>query len=1283
MSPSFIHFTKTRQTLKNLEAQFGPNAALVEELYSQYLENPESVPEYWQSYFREMENGSVKPAEPTSARADSEQTVPAPGQIVAREEKSVIKKKESVEKRDKARDAEAAPESPYEYKLLKGAAGKLADNMSRSLEIPTATSLRVIPVKMLMEDRGIINSYLEKRLQPKATLTHFIAWAILQGLKEYPQINHHFAVRKGKAVRAIPNQVNLGIAIDLPGKDKGRNLVVPNIKAADSMNFPEFLQAFNQLIDRARENTLDIADFQDTTVTITNPGTLGTVSSMPRLMVGQGAIIATGSMNYPAEYQFMSQELLSHLGVSKVMSITCTYDHRIIQGAESGSFLARVQELLTSSTDFYEGIYNELNIPYQPIPFGTDQYTGTFDGSSGDRESGKKAVSVSRLIDRYRRHGHVMAELNPLRFGTGYNPELDFHYHGLTMWDLDRKFYPGILGGSDKVLPLRTIIDILRKTYCGHIGVEYTHILDTDERVWLRDTMESTMNNPQLTKEQRWRILHKLNQASAFEEFLHKKYIGHKRFSLEGADTVIPMLDYLLERAASYKVTDVLLGMAHRGRLNVLVNTMGKSYKKVFAEFEGNIDPDSFQGTGDVKYHLGATGVHKAGDGHEINLLMMPNPSHLESVNPVVEGAARAIQDQIRQKQEELLAKQGSNHTVSDTKSGEQSSGALTDGTGTELENPEKRVLPLLIHGDAAFAGQGVVAETLNMSQLDGYKTGGTIHLIINNQIGFTTLPRDGRSTEYASDLAKTILAPIFHVNGDEPEAAIQSIKLALDYRQKFGKDVVIDLICYRKHGHNEGDEPAFTQPGLYKEIQDHPGIRQRYTQDLVTRKEFTREETQQIFDEFDELLEAAFKDAKQPGSNKKIRHELLKRRDKKQKDWSQNMPDTRYDEDELVRIGQKLNTLPQDFDANPKLLRILARRSEIVGKNLKKIDWGFAEALAFGSLLCEKHPIRLSGQDSERGTFSHRHAVIHGTDTNQTFFPLNHLESGQASCQIYNSLLSEFAVLGFEFGYSSSRPDALVLWEAQFGDFSNGAQIIIDQYLAASEAKWSQTSGLVLLLPHGYEGQGPEHSSARMERFLQLCADYNMQVVNATTPAQYFHLLRRQALRKDKKPLVIMTPKSLLRHPKVVNSIEEIAGGSFREVLADPDITDTNAVRRVVFCSGKVYYDLHEAREKNGIRDTALVRVEQLYPFPDDDIKAILDSFSSDAEIVWCQEEPANMGAWQYIRYQMADLMQPGRDVAYAGRVASASPATGTTQMHNAEQELLVSEALGLSSAQ
>lgn len=1211
--------------MKSLEALFGPNAALVEELYKQYQDSPDSVPEHWKKYFDEL-NG--QPAEAITEKKPEPAPTPEP--------KEPKKKPEPAKKEPE----KATPPKKTGVKLEKliGAPARIASNMDASLEIPTATSLRVMPVKMLVEDRNIINRHLSQRGEPKATFTHFIGWAVVQAVKEIPVMNSYYHKEDGQVYRAVPEHINLGIAIDLPGKDGSRNLVVANIKAVDTMNFHEFLYAYHELIDKARNGKLEISDFEGTTISITNPGTIGTVSSLPRLMKGQGLIVATGAMDYPAEFQSMSQELLNHLGISKVMTMTSTYDHRIIQGAESGAFLSKIHNILLGKDDFFESIFEDLNIPYDPIPYGTDNYTGFMDGAGSSLSVTKKAISVMNLINMYRTHGHVQANINPLKHGPGHHPELDYEYHGLTMWDMDREFYCGGLGGHQET-PLRDIVMLLRDTYCGTIGSEFMHIMNLTERNWLSDTMESTLNHPNLSKDEKKAILRKLNQASAFEEFLHKKYIGHKRFSLEGAESLIPVIYFMLEKCGQQEVDEVVFGMAHRGRLNVLVNIMGKSYKQIFSEFEGNIDPESSQGSGDVKYHLGTQGIFETEDGREIKLQLMPNPSHLESVNPVVEGAVRSKQD------------------------------SMND------ENSGKKIIPLLIHGDAAFAGQGVVAETLTMSQLDGYKTGGTIHIIINNQIGFTTLPKDGRSTRYASDLAKMILAPIFHVNGDDPEACVHAMNLALEYRQKFGKDVVIDLVCYRKHGHNEGDEPAFTQPGLYREIKDHKQVREIYMKELIRKGEFSEDEISELFKEFDELLENAFDEAKSVPKFE-VKAENIARKSTRQSERELSI-ETKWDHERFTELAFKLNKVPSDFDANPKLLRILAKRSEIVEENEKKIEWGYAEALAFATLLEEGVQIRLAGQDSERGTFSHRHAVLHGTSTNQKFMPLNNLSDNQAKLMIYNSLLSEFAALGFEFGYSASDLDTLVIWEAQFGDFVNGAQIIIDQYISASEAKWRQRSNLMLLLPHGYEGQGPEHSSARMERFLQLCAEDNMRVVNCSTPGQFFHLIRRQALSEVKKPTIVFTPKSLLRHPQAVSNTEELANGRFRFVIPEEELTDTKDVKKLIFCSGKVYYDLLNYRKKEEIDDVHIARLEQFYPFPDSDIKDQLNKYKNTKEIVWCQEEPRNMGAWTFVRARIENELQRGQKLQYAGRDSSASPAAGSLKLHNAEQNKLLKEAL------
>ncbi|MEQ9266014.1 MAG: multifunctional oxoglutarate decarboxylase/oxoglutarate dehydrogenase thiamine pyrophosphate-binding subunit/dihydrolipoyllysine-residue succinyltransferase subunit [Balneolaceae bacterium] len=1211
--------------MKSLEAIFGPNSALVEELYEQYKSSPSSVPAHWKKYFDEL-NGVVTEV---STPAPATQEVVAPTSNGTAIKEAPVQQKEKKEK-----------EAPKNADLLKikGVATKIVENMDLSLQVPTATSLRVLPVKMMIEDRTIINRHLIKRNEPKASFTHFIAWAVIQAIKEFPTINHTYHFDGTHHFRVVPEQVNLGIAVDLPNKDGSRNLVVPNIKGVDKMNFKEFLYAFAELVEKARTGKLEIPDYQGTTISITNPGTIGTVSSVPRLMDGQGSIIATGAIDYPAEYQAMSKDVLNQLGISKVMTMTCTYDHRIIQGAESGSFLQKVNQLLTGKSDFYENIFADLEIPYDPIPFGEDTYSGPFAGKSNTLEQDRRAIGVWRLITMYRMRGHVLADLDPLEKEPGHNPELDLEYYGLSLWDLDRQFYCGGLGGKEKAT-LREIIKLLRDTYCSHIGADYMHVLDLQERKWLRERMESTGNEADLTKDDKKEILHKLNQAMAFEEFLHKKYIGHKRFSLEGNDTLIPMIHFLLEKCGEFDIEKAFLGMAHRGRLNILVNIMNKPYHRVFAEFEGNVDPDTIQGSGDVKYHLGAKGVHKTLKGAEVELELMPNPSHLEAVNPVVEGAARAIQD----------------HHESD-KAG-------------------KKILPVLMHGDAAFAGQGVVAETLNMSQLEGYTTGGTVHIIINNQIGFTTLPKDGSSTEYASDLAKLVLAPIFHINGDKPEAAVHAIQMALEYRQKFGKDVIIDLIGYRKHGHNEGDEPAFTQPGMYKEINDHKTVRDLYTEYLVKNNELTSEETQEIFDDFDALLMAAFEDAKKSPSLE-ITEDFIDRTESDQKERP-TFADTTYPVEELNDIAVKINTVPIDFDANPKLLRLLAKRAKTVESNEKKIDWGFAEALAFGSLLKSGRTVRFTGQDVERGTFSHRHAVLHGTETDQIFTPLNHLSEDQAKFHIHNSLLSEYAALGFEFGYSAKKKDALVVWEAQFGDFANGAQIIIDQFISSSEAKWGQTTSLVMNLPHGYEGQGPEHSSARLERFLQLCAEDNMQVMNLTTPAQYYHMLRKQALQETKKPTILMTPKSLLRHPMATSSTDELANGKFYPFIQDLELTDAKKLKRLVVCSGKVYYDLLNYRTENNIEDVAIARLEQFYPFPDNDIKEYLKSLSGVKEVIWCQEEPKNMGAWSFVASRFMEVLAKGQKLSYVGRQAAASPATGQKKIHDKEQATLVEDAL------
>jgi 2-oxoglutarate dehydrogenase E1 component len=966
-------------------------------------------------------------------------------------------------------------------------------------------------------------------------------------------------------------------------------------------------------------------------------------------MPGQGVIVGVGAIGYPPEYAGMAREDLSRLGLSEVMTLTSTYDHRVIQGAESGEFLAHIAALLTGQHGLYEEVFQSLGIRTPPLKMEADTTPSL--GARAERlDDLEKQARVFDLIRSYRVRGHLLADTNPLGFEPRQHTELDPASYGLTVWDLDRVFLTGGLAGKDR-LPLRDILDSLWDTYTGHIGVEFMHLSDPTEKRWLVERIEPQQFREPIAVAQKKRIFEKLNAAEALEQFIHTKYIGHKRFSLEGAETVIPILDAVLSDAADQEATEVVIGMAHRGRLNVLTNIIGKPYRKVFSEFEGVMDPEAVHGSGDVKYHLGQRGTHTAPSGATLKVMLAANPSHLEAVNPVVEGMVRA-------KQQRLVE--------SDPKMPEK-----------ELRD---KVIPVLLHGDAAFAGQGVVAETLNLSQLEGYRTGGTLHVVVNNQIGFTTLPLHARSSAYATDIARMIQAPIFHVNGDDPEAAVRVARLALDYRQVFNKDVVIDLVCYRKYGHNEGDEPSYTQPLMYEDIEGHRSVRKLYLEHLLRRGELKPDEAEALLDDYRAKLERAFEETKelaeqQRGAGPRIRP-IAKA--------PLEAVDTAAPREALERVMRALVDLPERFHVHKKLGRLIARREEQF--NGGQIDWAFAEALAFGTLLLEKTPVRLSGQDSGRGTFSQRHAILYDQEDAHRYVPLNHVAGGeaggQARFQVYDSLLSEYAALGFEYGYSVEEPDALVLWEAQFGDFANGAQIMIDQFIAAAEAKWGQSCRLVLLLPHGYEGQGPEHSSARLERFLQLCAEDNLVVANYSTPANYFHALRRQVRRSVRKPLVVMTPKSLLRHPQAVATVEELAEGRYQPFI--PAETDPAGARRLVLCTGKVYYDVLKARE--ALDDPAAVgvaRVEQLYPFPEEAMRAELARFGA-AEVVWLQEEPANMGAWTFVRPRLDDLLLAlhgdcNRRVRYAGRAAAASPATGSAGVHTAEQEAILRRALGV----
>ncbi len=1140
---------------------------------------------------------------------------------------------------------------------LRGAAARIAENMTASLSIPVATSQRQIPVRVIEENRNIINKHRALQGRGKLSFTHIVAWAIVKAVRSNPALNHAYAENGGEPFRVVHGAVNIGLAVDVAGKDGARSLKVPNVKNADGMSFAQFIAAYDDIVARARNNKLQVSDFEGTTISLTNPGTVGTLGSVPRLMPGQGAIVATGAIDYPAEFAGSSVETRALLGLSKVLTITCTYDHRIIQGAESGAFLAKLQQLLQGEDSFYESIFRELKIPQMALRWQTDQQIAPSRFASLNADVAKEAA-VIRLISSYRIRGHLIGNTNPLGSDPAYHPELDPASYGLSIWDLDRPFLAGAVKAPSGAIgsymqpyeTLREILDRLRSTYSGSIGVEYMHIQDPEQKQWLQDRMEGTMNAWPLDDSTRHRILSRLIQAEEFEHFLQSRFVGQKRFGLEGLESTIPALDEILERAANEKVHEAVIGMAHRGRLNVLANVVGKSMTQVFSEFEGEPDPESVQGSGDVKYHLGASGIHKSTLGKEILVSVAFNPSHLEAVDPVVEGLVRPKQDRIG-------------------------------------DDKRERVIPILIHGDAAFIGQGVVAEVLQLSQLEGYKTGGTIHVITNNQIGFTTNPLEGRSSVYCTDVALSVQAPILHVNADEPEAVIRAAQLAYDYRQRFKRDVVVDIIGYRRQGHNEADDPSYTQPVMYRKIKATATVATQYSEQLVREKFITQDYITNLRNQARARLNETYDEAK------KHREEFVVEAFAVApfEEIHQPIPSTAADYNTLAKVISGCTALPEEFHLHPKLQSLLDKRRDVVKG--APIDWGFAETLAFGSLVLEGTPVRLTGEDVSRGTFTQRHLEFSDFETGEIYSPLKHLDPKQAKFEVVDSLLSEYAAMGYEFGYSVADPLTLVMWEAQFGDFVNGGQIIIDQFIVSAEAKWDQPSGLVLLLPHGLEGQGPEHSSARIERFLQLCAENNIQICNCTTPAQYFHLLRRQMYggndrRGIRKPLIIFTPKFLLRYGKSASRLEELTSGAFQEVISDTQFVG-GSVRRILLCSGKVYYDLVNKREELRRNDVAIIRLEQLYPFPLPQLTDILRRYPDASELFWVQEEPENMGAWFFVEEQMQSIISAGGDTGsmrrhlrYVGRPNAASPAAGAHKVHHDQQVALVNEAFATAPA-
>lgn len=1218
--------------------EFGANATYVQGLLERYRNNPELVDDSWRAYFGELLNNGTVPSDngrnvalpSTDGQSASAQTAAAPA--VA----------------PKPSPAPAATPTPVDGEVvpLRGAALKIVENMEQSLSVPTATSQRRIPVKLLDENRSIINKYLIENDRSKASYTHLIAWAIVRALEEFPQLNDGYIEDNNAPARARRPHVNLGIAIDIAKKDGTRTLLVPNIKKAETLGFSEFLKAYDDVVKRAREGKLQVVDFQGTTVSLTNPGTIGTVASTPRLMAGQSVIIATGAIEYPAEYQAMAPEALSQLGISKAITVSSTYDHRIIQGAESGAFLARVHEYIIGQERFYDDIFVDLGIPHAPLRWNLDRNPFFLAGDQV-REQTIKEAKVMELINAYRVRGHLIADIDPLHaMPVLYHPELDIETYGLTIWDLDREFITGGIGGKESGT-LREILEILQRVYCGKVGVEYRHIQSKEEKLWIREQLrlEFVKADP-LPVEVKKRLLWKLISAEQFERFLHTKYLGQKRFSLEGCETVIPVLDQLIDGAAARGVERITMGMAHRGRLNVLANVIGNLCERIFAAFEGSVHPEFPADEGDVKYHQGATGEHVAADGRKVHISLSPNPSHLEAVDPVVEGMVRADQDLA------IASRQ------------------ITRDEAMDL------ALPVLLHGDAAFAGQGVVMETLNLAQLKGYRTGGTIHIIINNQIGFTTSPEAGRSTIYSTDVARMTQLPIFHINGDDPEAAYRVTQIALNYRQEFNKDVVLDLVGFRRLGHNETDEPSYTQPLMYARVKAHPGVRTLYGKRLVKEGVLTEDEVNQLIEERIRRYESALADAK----NKVKTEPAPPSQPVVELDGSAVVP-TGITAETLRSIAHKIAVVPDGFHINPKMVGQLARRAKM-GDGSIPMDWAFAEAVAFGSLVLDGCHVRLSGQDSGRGTFSQRHAVLYDTQTGKTWVPLSELRAESkpsARFEVFDSSLSEEGVLGFEYGYSVVAREDLVLWEAQFGDFGNGAQTIIDQYIAASEDKWKQISRVVMLLPHGYEGQGPEHSSARLERYLQLCAENNLQVCYPTTPAQYFHLLRRQVQPGMDRPLIVMTPKSLLRLPAASSTVEDLTTGGYYPVIDDPDNLEAESVKRIVLCSGKLFYDLLDARKKTEEKRVALVRLEQFYPFPLNGIRDALKRYPNAHQLVWAQEEPRNMGGWTFMEERLTNLLPACERPQYVGRSASASPATGSYSIHQTEQLAIITKALSL----
>jgi 2-oxoglutarate decarboxylase len=1122
------------------------------------------------------------------------------------------------------RDAKPSPAASDRANTfpIQGAEARLAARMSESLAVPTATSFREIAVATLAAERKRLNEALAPR---KLSYTHLLAFAVAQAVAVHPRMAAFYREIDGRPHRVEPTRIGLGLAVDVEQRDGTRLLIVPVIAGAVDLGFPDFVAAYDDLVERARTGRLAADDLAGGTITLTNPGTVGTTASVPRLMAGQGTIVATGAVR--------------QVGGGQLMTLSSTYDHRVIQGAQSGLFLATIDELLQGSDGFYDHIAATLGLAVDAPAATADVLAPPLPGeASGPTD----VVAAGALVRSYRTVGHRAARLDPLGSEPPGDPSLDPATWGLT--DAAMARIPASLLRVD--VPGETLAEVvpaLQRTYCGMIAFEVEHIGSHAERAWLRRAIESGEYRTAPTADQRRLLLARLTAVEGFERFLGHAYLGQKRFSIEGLDALVPMLDQLVELVASSGTRTIEIGLTHRGRLNVLAHIVGVPYADILAEFEhgrpnAEAEAPPEDETSDVKYHRGADGTYEATAG-PVRIIVASNPSHLEAIDAVVEGRARAAQ---------------------------------TDRSGPEPILDAEAAVPVLIHGDASFAAQGVVAETFNLARLAGYTTGGTVHLIANNQLGFTVEPRDGRSTDYASDLAKGFDVPIIHVNADDPEACLSAVRLAHAYRERFHGDVVIDLVGYRRYGHNEADEPAYTQPVMYERIVDHPSVRRIYARRLAAedgpdegRAEEELAAAEGRLAEIQASLEADSGEVSTPPG--------AARRSAK----PGRSPQTAVAADRLRAINEGLHAAPPGFTIHPKLVRQIERRRVALRRG-GRIDWAQAEALAFGSLLLDGTPIRLTGQDTERGTFSQRHLVFHDATSGRRYAPIQHLAGAKAPFELHDSPLSEFACLGFEYGYAVETPETLVLWEAQYGDFANEAQVIIDQFIIAGLAKWGETSRLTLLLPHGYEGQGPEHSSARLERYLALGAEDNVRVANCTTPAQYFHLLRDQAHREPARPLVLMTPKGLLRLPAASSTLGDMTRSRFRPVLDDPARTrEPGQVRRLVLCSGRLYYDLAVSPRRAKASHVAIARLELLYPFPAAELGSLVKRYSNLETVVWAQEEPRNMGARKFVLPELQDVVRPGLPITDVSRPERSSPAEGSHAAHRAEQARIVEEAL------